>query len=166
MKSRKGLELPAYVMRGFVDKFMENGFVIIQSHITRYVFDMPSLPGNYAKRRLLLSSMELPYKLYPLRKRITTISQLIKSGAKYIITPDGDIRRVRRTKFYPIEVKRVSISNQTFNGTYQNFVKGSLSPIITDCEAKYISVVNYNGALVVFDVHREYPETRRYRVKL
>lgn len=161
------VDLPLYEVRSFFRKSTEGEYVIIQTHYTKYVLDKPSLGGTYWERRLQLRcSKDLPYKLYPLKKRISTLVQLAKSKAHMYINSSGKLLRHRKDRFYNIDVKRVLNSSQIYNGKWQNYVSGVPYPFISDSPASFLSIINAMGAYWLFDIHYEEPEHRRYRVKL
>ncbi len=162
------LDLPLYEVRSFFRKSKEGNYTIIQTHYTKYVLDDETLPGNYWERRLALRCNEkaLPYKLYPLKRRITSLSQLARSKADMYINSKGKLVRHAKERFYNIEVHKVLSSVQVYNGKWQNYIREAPFPFITDSPASHLSVIKARGSYWLFDVHDTEPEERRYRVKL
>lgn len=73
---------PLYEIRKYIEITTEGCLRIIQTAKSKYVLDV--LDTNeplYSKRRLLMLSMELPYKIYPLTKRFDNLAQLV-NGAR------------------------------------------------------------------------------------
>lgn len=161
-------QLPVYVMRAYEKISTEGDFTVITTAFDRYVLDKPSLPGNYAQRRLFLfaESSKLPYKLYPLRRQIRYLSQMVGSGKSDFIDSTGRVFKWRKSKFYQIETARVLVCNQIFNGKFQAYVKNVPYPFVLSEPAEYISYMLVNGSPVVYGVYDEEPETPRLRVKI
>lgn len=66
---------PLYEIRKYIEITTEGNLRIIQTARNKYVLDV--LDTNeplYSKRRLLMLSMELPYKIYPLTKRFDNLA--------------------------------------------------------------------------------------------
>lgn len=160
------VELPIYEVRPYFKKLVEGEFVVLQTNYNKYVLDMPSLEGDYWARRLALSCMDLPYKLYPLYKRISTLNQLAKSKSKLFIDSQGKLFRHTKTKFHNIEVHKVIACHQIYNGKWQNYCRGVPHPFITDTPASYLSLIKMGNSHLLFDIHETEPPERRYRVKL
>lgn len=161
-------QLPVYIMRGYDRVFTEGDLSIVETPFDRYVLDNPSLPGNYAQRRLFLfaDSKNLPYKLYPLRKQIKYLSQMVASGKSNFIDSTGKLFKWKKSKFYKIETARVLTCNRIFNGKYQIYVKNVPFPFILPEPANYISYILVSGSPVVYGVYEEEPESPRLRVKI
>lgn len=163
------LDLPLYELRDFYSVTTDfSGYLIISTYWGQYVLDHVELEGNYWERRLTLAAAgkSLPHKLYPLKHRITLLSQLVNSKAKKFINKDGKIIKYRKTKFHSIVLKRVTNSVQIFNGKWQNYVVGVPFPFITDERVEYLSLIKHKHSYLIFDTHFEKPEQVRTRVKL
>lgn len=158
--------LPVYIVRAFYSKFEEGDYVILQTEFNRYVLDNPKLEGDYATRRLKMLSMDLPYKLYPLTKRISTLSQLANCKAKYFITEEGQLLEHKKTTFYRVVLKKVISSAQIFNGKYQCYVSGIHTPFVLREPAQYLSLILIGNSYYVFDTHQSKPDKVRQRVKI
>lgn len=158
--------LPVYAVRAYEDLFEEGDFLIMQTHMTRWVLDCPSLGGTYYQRRTKMLGMDLPYKLYPLNKRITTLSQLIHSKAKLLIDENGKLLKWKKERMYKVEVRKVLSHHQTTTGTWICYAQGFQSPFELQQPAAYVSIINVAGSPVIFDVHDSVPESPRIRVKL
>lgn len=146
----------------------EGDFTVITTRYNRYVLDQKSLPGNYAQRRLILFSnrKNLPYKLYPLKKRVEFLSQLVGSGKKEFIDSNGKIVRWKPQTMYKIVTSRVASCTRIFNGKYQCYVKKVPYPFILSQPANYISYILFMGIPVIFGAYEEEPVPPRLRAKL
>lgn len=162
------VDLPLYEVRSFFRKSKEGRYTVIQTHYTKYVLDDDTLPGTYWERRLYLRCHEeqLPYKLYPLKRQISTLSQLARTKANMFVDKTGKLIKHVKEKFYNIDVYRVLQSVQIYNGKWQNYVRGISFPFLTDSPAQYLSIIKAKGSYWLFDIHYDKPEVRRYRVKL
>lgn len=161
-------KLPAYILRDYERIFKEGDFLIIETYYNRYVLDKPSLPGEYAQRRIALIGMkqDLPYKLYPLSKRIEFLSQLVASKKKQLIDSTGRIVNWKPKKMYKITTAKVLSCTQIFNGKYQHFLRGVPYPFILRNPVNYISYVLFRGVPVIFGAYEEEPMPPRLRVKI
>lgn len=73
---------PLYEIRKYVKITTEGNLRIIQTARNKYVLDVLNTEEPlYSKRRLLMLSMGLPYKIYPLTKRFDNLAQLV-NGAR------------------------------------------------------------------------------------
>ncbi|QCW23768.1 hypothetical protein AAS21_gp30 [Pantoea phage vB_PagS_AAS21] len=160
-------DLPVYEVRAYFSKTEEGKYIVLQTRFSKYVLDCPSLVGDYADRRLqLLSDHNKPYKLYPLRNRISTLSQLLKSKNSTFITEKGELIKYKKNKYYDIVCKRVVSCTQIYNGKYQCYLPGINTPFVTRNPYEYLSVIELKNSYVLFDVHTEKPEKVRYRIKI
>ncbi|QFR57714.1 hypothetical protein CPT_Slocum_157 [Serratia phage Slocum] len=159
-------KLPVYAVRAYEELFDEGDFLIVQTQKARWVLDCPSLEGTYYERRLMMLGMDLPYKLYPLKKRISTISQLIHSQSRLLIDEQGRLLKWKKEKMYSIEVKKILSRYRTQKGTWVCYAQGFQSPFELSGYYEYVSIINVAGSPIVFDVHESMPETPRLRVKL
>jgi hypothetical protein len=158
--------LPVYEVRSYYDISMEGDFRVIQTFKSKWVLDNPSLSGTYAIRRLKMRGMKLPYKLYPMNKRITTLSQLVQSKAKFLIDTEGKLLRWVKTKLYPVEVCRVVSVSSTSTGAFLTYIRGFEVPLLLEAKCNFVSIINVDGSPVLFDLHETRPENPRHRVKL
>lgn len=158
--------MPVYIVRAYFDILTEGNYKVVQTYKSKWVLDNTTLEGSYASRRVQMLSMSLPYKLYPLNKRITTLAQLVNSKAKLVIDADGKLIKWVKTKYYNIEVCKVLSVSRTVTGKYLCYIQGYESSILVDKYTQYVSVINMEGSPVLFDVHETRPEQSRIRVKL
>lgn len=159
-------KLPVYAVRAYEDLFEEGDFIIIQTHKSRWVLDCPDLEGTYYQRRTKMLGMEMPYKLYPLKKRITTLAQLVNSNSKLLIDESGKLLKWKKEKMYRIEVRKIVSHHQTPTGSWVCYAQGFPTPFMLKKAYGYVSIINVAGSPVIFDVHETMPETHRTRVKL
>ncbi|ATS94081.1 hypothetical protein P13BB106kb_p097 [Pectobacterium phage DU_PP_V] len=163
------IQLPVYAIRSYEEIVKEGDYVIIVSKFNKYILDKPKLGGSFRQRRLELAitpTSELPYKLYPLKRMLTKLSQLVKSKSKVFVNSDGRILKRKKEKMYPIEVRKIVSGSRLFNGKFQCFAKGINSPFILDHIPKYVSVIKFNNSYLIYEVHEEIPEAPRVRVKI
>ncbi len=160
-------ELPVYEVRAYISRMEEGKYIVLQTRFSKYVLDCPTLVGDYADRRLqLLSDQAKPYKLYPLKNRISTLSQLINSKHSRFITESGQLIQYKKNKYYNIICKSVVSCTQIYNGKYQCYLSGINTPFITKNPYKYLSVIELKNSYILFDVHNEKPDKIRYRIKI
>lgn len=160
--------LPVYVMRGYDEISTEGEFTVITTRYDRYILDQKNLPGNYAQRRLSLFSRrsKLPYKIYPLKKRVEYLSQLVGSGKKVFIDSNGRLIKWKPQTMYKIVTSKVLTCTRIFNGKYQCYLRGVPYPFVLSKPANYISYILFKGVPVIFGVYDEEPQPPRLRVKL
>lgn len=157
------INFPLYGLRQYNSKFEENGLVILQTNKTRYVLDFVDKEGSYVDRRIKMLTMELPYKIYPLKERYETISQVVMSKRKKFIDKNGKIISWKPTTFYPVVCLPIKSKWVTSKGKYGIEVKGLKSKfIISDPNHKYAQVIQIGRINLLYDVCDEYrPMTRK-----
>lgn len=158
--------MPVYIVRAYFAIMTEGDFKVVQTYKSKWVLDNPTLQGNYASRRVQMLSMKLPYKLYPLTKRITTISQLVACKAKLIIDAEGKLINWVKSTFYKIEICKVLSVSRTSTGKYLCYIQGYDASLLLDTYSQYVSVINVEGSPVLFDTHETRPDKSRIRIKL
>lgn len=160
-------QLPVYEVRAFLSIEKENGKTFIQTIYKKYILDDRNYPGDYGDRRIqLFMDKDKPLPLYPLRKRISTIPQLLNSKATHFITEQGELVTYKKSRYYNIVCKRVMSCTRIYNGKYHCYVAGVAHPFITSQPYEFLSLIEFKNSLMLFDVHLEQPEKIRYRVKI
>lgn len=111
-------KLPVYALRAFVSIEQEGDYSVITTRYNKYVLDNRKLPGTFSQRRLILfeKRKELPYKLYPIRGRISMLSQLVGSKRSQFIDSDGNLINWKKTTFYDVVTSKVLHSARIYNG--------------------------------------------------
>ncbi|BBL19295.1 hypothetical protein KIT04_126 [Vibrio phage KIT04] len=136
-------------------------FVLITSKYREYILDCPTLEGNFAERRVQLLAMDLEFKIYPLRERFTSISQLVNSKRRWFIDSEGNIVRYKPQKFYHIKYAKVLRADTTWNGKYRLMTKLPV-PFVTETVADYIGYIQVGSAFYLYELTNEKkPVTRK-----
>ena len=165
---QRDIKWPLYEVRGYLKIETQGTLKILHTVFNSYLLDDTSLEGSYSVRRIRLAGLgkNIEYKLYPLNKQFTKLSQVIANKSKVFIDSDANIFKWRKEKMYPIKLCRVLHSNQIYNGKYHLYVKDVNYPIISDSPANYVSLVDMGTSFQLFDVHDARPEKPRTRVKI
>lgn len=161
------INFPLYAVRKYECIFFEGDFKVIQTAKTRYVLDIPSLGGDYSERRMEMLKMKLPYRSYPLSKRITMLSQMVEHRKQYKTYIDADGKLVTwnpknyhkalsyliTEKWVAKELPRLCFaiepSCEIYDIDLPNYV------------AKYARVVHINNRRILYDVTEErMPDSR------
>lgn len=161
-------KLPVYALRAFVSIEQEGDYSVITTRYNKYVLDNRKLPGTFSQRRFILfeKRKELPYKLYPIRGRISMLSQLVGSKRSQFIDSDGNLINWKKTTFYDVVTSKVLHSARIYNGKYQCYVAKVPYPFVLSYVPAYISYILVNNSPVIYQVHQEEPEIPRLRIKL
>lgn len=156
-------------MRGYTSIFVEGNYKIIETAKNRYILDLVKSSGDYATRRIsILKDTKAPYTIYPLRVRITSLSQLIASKKRTFIDATGKIVVWKPSTFYTLECFRVSSVWETDTGKLVLSVpKISSKFVIEDWKGEhpsYVQVVKMGKGYVLYSPCREYLKTTRKKV--
>lgn len=109
---------PLYEVRKYIEITTEGNLRVIQTARNKYVLDiLDTEEPLYAKRRLLMLSMELPYKIYPLSKRFDNLAQLVNGAeGKMFINSLGRLVRWNKLENRKIITRRIVKYWETENG--------------------------------------------------
>lgn len=128
-----GKKLPLYALRPYDEVVRDNApWVLIRAYWGIYVLDNTELSGTYWERRVKMLGMTLPYPLYSLKEKFTTISQIVNSKRRDFIDETGKLFKYKTSKFYTLEYDRVRTLWQTDQGTYGFTGKKCTNIFITD----------------------------------
>jgi hypothetical protein len=154
---------PLYALRKYDNIYTEDQYTLITTYYATYILDMPSLDGNYYARRLALMCMELPYKLYALKERFTTIPQLINTTRTMLIDSDGRVFKYKKSRWLKVEYTKVLSNDQTHKGKYRISTKLS-DCFISDTPAAYIGYIIDGHSILLYEICTELKKTRRVKI--
>jgi hypothetical protein len=154
---------PIYALREYKHIQEYDGYTVISSHLKDYILDDPRLEGDYAARRLQLSSMELPFKLYPLNQQYSTLSQLANSKKRMFIDSRGKLFKYTPTKFYTIEYTKVLRAEKTWNGWNRLMTKLPVS-FVTEQVAPYIAYIKVGSAYYLYGLSNTKEKSHRKKL--
>lgn len=149
-------KFPLYALRAYEDIKQFEEFILITSKYREYILDCPALEGNYAERRVKLLGMadQLEFKIYPLRERFTSLSQLANSKRRWFIDAEGCIVRYKPRKFYHIKYVKVLRADRTWNGYYRLMTKLPVA-FVTEQVADYVGYIQVGSAFYLYEVTNE-----------
>lgn len=141
-------------MRKYRRIFIEGKYKIIETAKTRYVLDFAEHEEpEYSKRRVKLLAEDLPYKMYPLNKRITRVAQIFDAKTRLFIDKTGKMINYRPTKFLPVVCRRIVKTWQTPKGYFAIKVDGVASTFLVDSGGyDYAQLIKTNKGYILFDV--------------
>lgn len=159
------INFPLYEMRKYESIFEEGGYKVIQTARNRYVLDCEHLDGVYAERRLSLLAEDLPYSLYPLSKRIETISQILECKHRTFIDRLGRIFQWKPSKFYKVECLPIVDRWLTSTGKCTIRVKGCMSKfVVSNGNYKYAQIVKVGKLEYLFELLNDKVPTTRKKI--
>lgn len=148
-------KFPLYALRAYEDIREFEGFILISSKYREYILDCPVLEGNYAERRTkMLGLTDLESKVYPLRERFSSISQLANSKRRWFIDAEGSIVRYKPSKFYHIKYAKVLKADRTWNGYYRLMTKLPVA-FVTEKVANYVGYIQVGSAYYLYNLSDE-----------
>lgn len=106
---------------------------------------------------------ELEFKLYPLRERFTTLSQMVNSKRRWFIDADGGIVRYKPVKFHHIVYTKVLRIDRTWNGKYRLMTKLPVT-FVTEEAADYIGYIQIGSAYYLYELSAEKKPTCRKKI--
>jgi hypothetical protein len=161
------VKFPLYELRAYNSIIDEGFFRVIQTQKTRYVLDfLNSDLSSYAERRVALLRHSLPYKLYPLSRRIENFSNLITSKSRNFIDAEGNLvswkpKKFREVLCLPIETRFTNNSGNVVvrpKGISESFT------ISKKVGARYAQVVKVGKRYYLFDMQYERVPTTRKKI--
>lgn len=160
------IKFPLYVVRQYLALSWEGQFRVIQTKYNKYILDVSGVEGDYLERRLhILRLANKPYDLYPLVKRIETISQMVNSGKRVFINPEGTLIRWKPTKLYKVECFPIESAWLTSRGTGIVKAKGLSTKFKTrEIGYSHVQVLRAGGQNILFDLCNEHRPTTRKKL--
>lgn len=162
---------PLYELRAYRRIFEEDGFKIIETNHTRFVLDdlREGSSPVYSERRLaiLREKENLPYSLYPLRRRCETFSHVLACKCRTFIDSTGRLIEWKPKKFHPIECYKVTSrhgNNYTSGVTiYVSKINESFY-ISSGIDKEYVQLLNLDGRYYVFAMCDEMQKRTRKKI--
>lgn len=152
---------PVYALRAYNSVSEEGMYVLVHTPFDTYVLDCKGLEGDYFSRRTQMLAMELPYKMYPLREQLNTISQIANSKRRDYIDRDGKLWKYKPSKFYNVKYVKVLAASRTWNGYYLLMTKLPVQ-FVTEIVPKYIGYIQVGAAIYLYDLSDELkPATKK-----
>lgn len=112
------MKFPIYALRQYVSIYEEGMYKIIETHKCRWVLDHKyPTDNNYWERRLqLLTDPFIPYKLYPLKKKVTSLAQMLRLNTRHFIDGEGTIHVYTKSTFYKLKYAKIEAKWKTAKG--------------------------------------------------
>ena len=104
------LNFPYYSLRQYDRIYIEGEYKLITTYWNTYVLDYANKGEDslYAERRLrLISTPNLPHKIYKLKQRCTNIAQMLVDPNKVFIDRYGNIKKIKKLKRYRLTCCKV-----------------------------------------------------------
>lgn len=158
------IDFPLYVMREYVCINTEAQYKIITTYKTKYVLDYATASEkSYSLRRVALLGEKLPYKLYPLSKRITSLTEMFTCNNRVFIDNKGVIRRYTPSDYQNLVCRAIEYREVLKDGNMLIKVIGIPHTINTPYSTNpYARVVKYKGVYVLYDFcDRKLPNKRK-----
>jgi hypothetical protein len=160
------IHFPVYALRPYHLLFEENEYKVVQTAKSRFILDFVDkelVQSSYSKRRILLLGLDLPYKLYPLNKKIDTLSGIVSNKYRNFIDAKGNLIRWKPTKFHKIICKLITYREITSDGSMLLKVQGYETVFKSyPTEASYARVVRFKNVDIIYDfTDTKIPNTRR-----
>lgn len=128
-----------------------------------YTLDCPSLPGDLTERRIALLHRELPFKLYPLNERFTSISQLIHTKRREFLDADGKLIKYKPTRFVKVQCAKVLRVDKTWNGKNRIMTKLPV-PFVTEDVGNYLMYIQEGKSYYFFGFSDERQASHRKKI--
>jgi hypothetical protein len=162
------INFPLYVIRQYDIIVTIGEYKLIQTYKNRYVLDYAEVPKgtSYLERRIMLMRAELPYMLYPVNKKLTSLTDIFNSKYRKFIDATGKLVTYTPSKFHRLECKPIVSRTLLKSGKLLIKVQGipTLLEIDRNTTANYARVIKYKGMYVVFDVLDNKVKTIRKKI--
>ena len=104
------LNFPYYSLRQYDRIWDEGPYKLISTYYGTYVLDYvdKTRGKTLAERRLqLLTSTDLPYKVYQFEKRYTNVAQLLIDPHRIFLDKEGEVKKIRKPHRYRLTCCKV-----------------------------------------------------------
>ena len=165
--SKKGMHFPYYSLRSYDRIFNEGEYKLITTYWDTYVLDYANKEEEslYAERRLrLLSTPNLPHKIYQLKQRCTNIAQMLVDSNKVFIDAYGNIKKIKKPKRYRLTccpvLSIIEISYRRYGISFM--LDGVVEYFVHHEPSNYVQVlILKTGWLYYASVEEKLPDTTR-----
>lgn len=165
--TKKGINFPFYSLRSFIEIRTEGIYKVIDTFWGTYILDyVDKTRGNtLAERRLqLLTSTDLPYKVYQFKHRYTNVAQLLMDSNRIFLDNEGDLKKIRKPNRYRLTCCKVlSIVELGYHRYGISFIlDGVVEYFVHNTPSNYIQVLVLDTGWLYFDSLAEHkPDTTR-----
>lgn len=159
------IRFPVYALRGFDTLGMYGDNLVVVTRHATYVLDVPHIGADLKDRRVKMLGMKFgEHKIYPLKERISSISQLIKTKKRIFIDADGKvIKYVKTRKMFPVQYCKVLNADRTWNGYFLLTTKLPVR-FVAERPSNYIGYIKAGSSYFLFEQRADLEEglaTRR-----
>lgn len=119
------IKFPIYELRKYTEIVWEDEYRVIETSRAKYVLDINTTDTEYSARRLELYRRDLPYPIYPLTNRLTTLQGIVESKYKKFIDCTGGVLVWKPTKFFKVICHKVQNRWRTDTGNWIVSVDGN-----------------------------------------
>ena len=164
---KEGINFPFYSLRSFHEIRIEGIYKVIDTHWGTYILDFAdrSRADTLAERRLqLLTSTDLPYKVYQFKKRYTNVAQLLIDPNRIFLDKEGNVKKIRKPHRYRLTCCKVlSIVELGFKKYGISFMLDGVVEYFVHSEpSNFIQVLILKTGWLYFDsVSEKLPDTTR-----
>ena len=159
------INFPLYALREYISIWTEGEYSILCSARNRFVIDYatPDPETTYGQRRVALLAESLPYSLYPLKVRITSMSGIINNKYRQFIDSTGVIVTWKISKFYKIKCYPITHREITKMGSMLFKVQGFTKMFKAERnDYPYVRIVCFKGVNLIYDfIDEKVPDIRR-----
>ena len=161
------LNFPYYSLRSYDRIFNEGEYKLITTYWDTYILDYANKEDEslYAERRLrLLSTPNLPHKIYQLKQRCTNIAQMLVDSNKVFIDAYGNIKKIKKPNRYRLTccpvLSIIEINYRRYGISFM--LDGVVEYFVHHEPSNYIQVlVLKTGWLYYASVEEKLPDTTR-----
>ena len=161
------LNFPYYSLRQYDRIFNEGEYKLITTYWNTYVLDYANNEEDslYAERRLrLISTPNLPHKIYKLKQRCTNVAQMLVDPNGVFIDAYGSVKKIKKLKRYRLTCCKVlSIVELGFKKFGISFLlDGVVEYFVHNTPSNYIQVLVLDTGWLYFDSVAEHkPDSSR-----
>lgn len=143
------IEFPVYPIPKYDRKYEKDGTVYIETRCHRFIFDIPSLEGDYFERREKMVTMDLPYPIYPLKGKCLNPAHLKVSGTNIFVGKSGNLFKYKHTNRVPLQ--NVAVHNYSISEQGNHILHTDLGDISAKHPYNYIQVFEYKNKYYVLN---------------
>lgn len=154
---------PLYSIGSYEEIFESAPYRLIRTRHKTYVLDILYSDEPFQERRLRLLTVDPGYPIYRLKKRFTSLAQILNGRDKVFIDSTGKIYKITRTKHHKVSLHKVLHYERTYNGKFLLITKQG--NYVTDQVYTFVTTITVSGVKVYMGGVNHPSEARRsYRL--
>lgn len=151
---------PLYSLGSYEEIFESAPYRLIRTRYKTYVLDILDSPLSFQERRLRLLTADPGYPVFRLKKRFTSLAQVLHSKHRVFIDSNGKVFKLKRSKNHRVSLHRVLHYERTYNGKFLLITKQG--NFVTDKVYTFVTTITVSGVPVYMGGVNKPEEARKF----